>query len=418
MAGRAKVWTAIDFLLFSELNNEFDILHNKISNPSGLELANGTVTEVKLASDASPAVYFAELFNKDEMVVDGLTFASSTGLSVTVTSGTAYIFDGTTTPNKLKRVSRASASSISMIDNATNFIDITSAGAITTTTSATVPANATRLMEVVTSGGVVTGNTDLRDLNFFEQNAAAVDYAEGILVEFTSISTATIIAGSSKRDLSNRLTLEAPSNLVLNMAIASVPLGRDQGSETSSTWYAVCLIGDTTGSLAVSGLLVAESDWPGSFILPTGFDVIGRIGWVRNNSSSNIQQFQTQNNHTVYLEDAEVSMTTSTGTTTMTDINGSPFFPPTCRLGLLSLDLSAATGAGDTIFHWDIAGTTGTPISRKGLSIRQQAGDILRAQYTGLHVALDTSQDFAFYTAGGVNAFEMIADGYIDNMKD
>jgi len=64
--------------------------------------------------------------------------------------------------------------------------------------------------------------------------------------------------------------------------------GLDTGSEGASTWYAVHLIGDTTGVNATDVLLSLSETAP---TLPSGYNVFRRVGWIRNDSSSNIQEW-------------------------------------------------------------------------------------------------------------------------------
>jgi len=64
--------------------------------------------------------------------------------------------------------------------------------------------------------------------------------------------------------------------------------GLDTGSEAADTWYAIYVIGDTSGANSTAGLLSADGESP---TLPSGYNVFRRIGWARNNSSSNLIRF-------------------------------------------------------------------------------------------------------------------------------
>jgi hypothetical protein len=58
--------------------------------------------------------------------------------------------------------------------------------------------------------------------------------------------------------------------------------GLDTGTESVSTWYRVFAICNDTGTL-VAGLLSASS----TPLLPSGYTLFRRVGWVRNNAASN-----------------------------------------------------------------------------------------------------------------------------------
>lgn len=61
--------------------------------------------------------------------------------------------------------------------------------------------------------------------------------------------------------------------------------GRDTGSETSSTWYSVWVIFNPTTN-TVAGLLSISSTL-GTITLPSGYTFGARVGWIRNDGSSN-----------------------------------------------------------------------------------------------------------------------------------
>jgi hypothetical protein len=64
--------------------------------------------------------------------------------------------------------------------------------------------------------------------------------------------------------------------------------GLDAGLEAASTWYAVWLIGDSTGTNALSSLLSTSGTAP---TMPAGYDRRRRVGWVRNDGGSNLRAY-------------------------------------------------------------------------------------------------------------------------------
>lgn len=65
--------------------------------------------------------------------------------------------------------------------------------------------------------------------------------------------------------------------------------GLDTGSEAADTWYAVHLIGDTTGANAPAAMLSLSATAP---TLPGTHDIFRRVGWVRNDGSSDFIDFR------------------------------------------------------------------------------------------------------------------------------
>ena len=117
----------------------------------------------------------------------------------------------------------------------------------------------------------------------------------------------------------------------------------DTGSEAASTWYAVHVIADSTEVETPKAMLSLSATAP---TMPSGYDVFRRLGWVRNNSSSNFLRFD-QNGaggerfyH--YDEDRSDMKALTAGTAqSWTDIDLSSFIPPTSRVTYVSWTFDA-----------------------------------------------------------------------------
>lgn len=113
-------------------------------------------------------------------------------------------------------------------------------------------------------------------------------------------------------------------NLTVNIA-ASGANGLDAGSEAANTWYSIWVIRGTSGT---AGLLSTSATSP---TMPSGYTKKRRVGWVRNNASSNLLKFHQTGDwwhwvtrHTVL--DAEPPATS------YTDLNCSSYVPPTVSM--------------------------------------------------------------------------------------
>jgi len=109
----------------------------------------------------------------------------------------------------------------------------------------------------------------------------------GLVVNWTSVSTVTIGIGVC-RDKTDSFTIRTIVPIIANMAIVGVG-GLDTGVEAPSTFYSVFVIADSTGVLPPNSLLSTGGDNP--TVLPPGYDIYRRVGYVRNNPASDFREF-------------------------------------------------------------------------------------------------------------------------------
>lgn len=76
--------------------------------------------------------------------------------------------------------------------------------------------------------------------------------------------------------------------------------GRDAGSEAADEWYSVWVIYNPTTD-TVAGLLVDKDTAEGSITMPSGYTFKARVGWVRNDGSSNLYRTIQKGNVAVYV---------------------------------------------------------------------------------------------------------------------
>lgn len=124
--------------------------------------------------------------------------------------------------------------------------------------------------------------------------------------------------------------------------------GLDTGSEASSTWYAVYLIDDTSGTNNPAGILSTNTTTP---TLPNGYNVFRRIGWVRNDSSSDLLEFAqrgTGNERRYFWLEGKptINVLSAGSATTWTDVDMSSLMPPTSTVVYLNVGFRT-TAAGD-----------------------------------------------------------------------
>lgn len=130
---------------------------------------------------------------------------------------------------------------------------------------------------------------------------------------------------------------------------ASGANGLDTGVEALSTWYALFVITNDSGTLVAS--LLSTSQTP---TLPSGYTKYRRVAWVRNNAASNFLPFRQEGRSLLYNDPSLNVSLPPDGTTT---VSFAIWIPPTVRSG--KFNVQAATGVGGA----DIGQTVGFRIS-------------------------------------------------------
>lgn len=174
---------------------------------------------------------------------------------------------------------------------------------------------------------------------------AGIKYVTDLQLTKTAAKTISISSGAA-RDFTdtNDITLSAP--VTVNGAVVGQN-GVDVAVLVASTMYGVYVIGDSTGYHATAGLLSLATNTTPS--LPSGYDMVRRIGWILTDSSANILQFYQygQGQNRDYYYDVGISALSAGNATTFTAINLSASVPP--RATEVMFDIAfTANAATDT----------------------------------------------------------------------
>lgn len=167
----------------------------------------------------------------------------------------------------------------------------------------------------------------------------------GLVATWASVSTVTIGIGAC-RDKTNTYTIRTTAPIVANIAIAGAG-GLDTGAEASNTFYSIFVIADSTGVLPPNSLLSTGGDTP--TVLPAGYDIWRRVGYVRNNSSSDFREFVTYGQgaeRSIQYRDALSSRQQLTGgaATVVTAVNCGALVPNSAPYVLLQLAQRGTVG--------------------------------------------------------------------------
>lgn len=358
-ATQIKTFTALDYSNFADLNAEFANIYSSLNAGVAVNLTDESVTDAKLAQGASPATYFGELFADSTVIGTGLAYVSKSGLDVTISAGTAYVLQTSTTPDKLVRVAFATTQTYTVLNNTTNYLDLGADGTMDVVQSANPAADHTRILSVVASGGTITGTPGDEADRTFPDNFGPKNYITNNHLTVDSATQVTLKSGVQCRDTTDVYNMATTADIVLDITNSVGALGLDQGSEASSTWYAVVLIADVTNVLAPSAVLCTEANYPDSLVLPTGYDHYRRVGYVRNDSGSDLIEGVQYGDKVLHY--TENTIATSFSTTTFTDQATNSFTCPGSPFCWVSFQRHDGSSAGSQTYYHKagVGGSTG-----------------------------------------------------------
>lgn len=115
---------------------------------------------------------------------------------------------------------------------------------------------------------------------------AGIKYVNGLDIAKTAAKTLSLAAGAA-RDSSNTNDITLDEAVTINGATVGAN-GVDVAAIVLNSFYAVYVIGDSTGYEDTAGLLSLDDEQPS---LPGGYDMYRRVGWILTDGSANILQF-------------------------------------------------------------------------------------------------------------------------------
>jgi len=116
---------------------------------------------------------------------------------------------------------------------------------------------------------------------------AGLKYINGLNLSLTSDEVIAISAGAC-RDSTNTNDIIVNSALAVSNIVSGAG-GLDTGTVAADTFYAVFVIGDSTKYNNPVGLLSLSATAP---ILPYGYDMFRRIGWIKTDATSDNLAFR------------------------------------------------------------------------------------------------------------------------------
>lgn len=202
--------------------------------------------------------------------------------------------------------------------------------------------------------------------------------------------------------------------LTANMIVAG-PGGLQTGSvEAANTWYRVLIIADSTGVLPVRALLVPE----GTAFNETGYDLFRRIGYVRNNGSSQILKFGQAGDgparFVLYDEDIALLTVVADGAATVpTVVSMAALVPPIGRVQVMVAAGFRTTGgaATDQLLLRPNGSTNAAPATRiaPGALVAQK-------QRQMIDVFTNGAQEIQYAGSNAADRTDLAVAGYYDTL--
>ncbi len=176
------------------------------------------------------------------------------------------------------------------------------------------------------------------------------NFIDGLTLNRNSVSIVRVDEGTA-RDSTDTVNIILPDFKTADITTSGTG-GLDTGTESADTWYAIHVIGDSKEIVETDTLLSTSVTGP---TLPPGFDTFRRVGWVRNDASSDFLDWEqtgtgrTRRIH--YDETINTQQVLNDGSaTTMTDIDLSSFVPPTSSFTSLMVEFQTGSAGTNTDF--------------------------------------------------------------------
>lgn len=234
-------------------------------------------------------------------------------------------------------------------------------------------------------------------------------YVSDLNIAWSSATTITLAAGQA-RNSSNLNDIVLSAGVTINAATVGAN-GLDTGALANSTLYAVWVIGDSTSNNASAGLLSTSGTDP---ILPLGYDMARRVGWVLTSGAAAILDFSQRGNdrnREMYYAAAINTDIAAGNAVAMSAVDSTASVPVTAKEVFFLATLTADAGG-----ERNLAMRSGDSTSAAGQAIMtasasDAASAILRVP-CGTAVAGDT--DYLVSNAAAAANIDVI--GYLDTL--
>lgn len=226
-------------------------------------------------------------------------------------------------------------------------------------------------------------------------------YARGVSLVYSSATT-FLIGGGQVRDNGNDFDMFVNTTITVNTTLTGLN-GLDTGTISPSICYYVYLIANSAGfGTYPTGAIISSSSTP---ILPFGYDLVRRIGFVMTDSSSNIRKFYQSgsNAEKQYQYDTPVSILSSGTSTSFLSASLPQIAPPQASLLTINASFDPLL-AGDSFY----LRTGGSSVSTANAAVIVSAPALIASLTSGINIMSGRegnafSIDYAVASGGSLN---------------
>ncbi len=233
-------------------------------------------------------------------------------------------------------------------------------------------------------------------------------YRRGFLSKSLSTSTLEVGIGSCRNN-TDVLNLELTAAATVDITTSGAG-GLDTGSEAANTWYAIHVIGDTTGANATKGMLSLSATAP---TMPAGYNAFRHVAWARNDSGSNLKKFRYHTEQYCHYNTDRTDQTAlSAGSaTSFTAVDCSAFVPPTANLAEISISWEPNSGASSVQMR---PGGQGSITDQ--INIRSAETSASSYDYPPFQAALDDVQELDYIVSSSGDDLWIYVHGFYDEI--
>lgn len=233
-------------------------------------------------------------------------------------------------------------------------------------------------------------------------------YIDDLLVSQASASTVQIAVGSC-RDDSNTDNIDVVGVLTADITTTGANGRNVDTAEQANKWYGVYVIKNpTTGTVA--SFLINEDD-VGAFTFPAGYTLKRRVGWIRNDGSSNFYDGRYFGKGSWrkwhYWEERPLLLALSGGSSTVfANVDLSEWVPPTselCELNIL----------------YDPFGTSFADLRPNGSSVADPPSFVYEStapSNTVLEMGTDSNQIIEYQCFNASDNLDIYVTGFFDQV--
>ena len=172
-------------------------------------------------------------------------------------------------------------------------------------------------------------------------------YAVGYELTWASATTLSLSAGRA-RNSTDENDIILSESVTINGA-ATGANGLDSGSLANATFYAVYAIDDSTGFNSAAGMISINTTSP---LMPAGYDMWRRVGWVLTDGSAEFLLFWQYGNNKerMYYYDVGIAELTNGTSTSYAEIDLATSVPPIATEVLFDIAYTPASATNLAVF--------------------------------------------------------------------